>query len=243
MSTFLLGGRIGDLIHALWVAKNTPGKHDLFITDRRELHSDGFALPLQQTYDELLPILQKQDWFNSLTIFEDKHGYEEGKNLSMWRRYAYSASWTQLLANTFNLTPNGDAWVKVDKHPVWAGNIIIHSSTNELRKGHHWDAVLSMYHGRCIFIGNEDEYKLFNRQIPFYKPVDLMEFFTIINSCKFFIGNQSAPLAIAHSLGAPRLAMLNEIDKIHYVGEEKWHNNFYWIAKETYYFPGLNLEF
>lgn len=52
---FILGGRMGDLIHAMWVVKNTPGIHDLYITDRRDLHSDGFVHSIEKTMEELGP--------------------------------------------------------------------------------------------------------------------------------------------------------------------------------------------
>lgn len=238
MSNFLLGGRLGDLIHALYVAKNTPGKHDMFITDRRDLHSDGFLLPLEETYEELYPIITTQPFCKSFKIYKD----EDIENLSMWRRYAYSASWTQLLANTFNVPVNGESWMSWGKSRTFEEKIIIHSSPHPARAGHHWDIVLDMYKGRCVFLGTDEEYSSFGKDIPHQLPRNLMDYFTIINSCKFFIGNQSAPLAIAHSLAVPRLAMLNEVDKIHYVGEEKFCKDFYWVAKDSHYFPALNLE-
>src|SRR6267154_2699775 len=125
MSQFLLGGRLGDLIHVLWVAKNTPGKHDLFITDRRDLHSDGFQHSLQQTIDELLPILSLQSWFNSISVYDNNPLFGESmvgtcQNLSMWRRYVYSNTWTPLLATTFGLSISGGPWIDLPKLPEWS---------------------------------------------------------------------------------------------------------------------------
>lgn len=241
MANFLLGGRLGDLIHSLWVVKNTPGSHDLFITDRRDMHSDGFLYPLERTYGELFPILTKQEWCNSFHIYHEETA-PECINLSMWRRYAYSASWTQLLSNTFNVPVNGEPWITVPKVHGWDDKIVIHSSANKDRAGTGWPIVISMYEYRCVFVGHFKEYDVFPFKIPRYQPSSLAEHFSIINSCKFFIGNQSAPLAIAHSLGVARLAMVNEVDKIHYVGEEKFHKDFFWMAKDDSYFPALNFE-
>lgn len=236
MSNFLLGGRTGDLIHALYVVKNTPGKHDLFITDRRDLHSDGFHYPLEKTFEELTPIIKTQDYCNSFQIYKD----EECINLSMWRRYAYTASWTQLLSNTFNIPANGEPWIKIDKQFGWDERIVIHASMVEARRGFHWQLIMDKYEGQCVFIGNKNEYEAFPFKVPRLEPDNLESYFKIINGCKFFIGNQSAPLAIAHSLGTPRLAVLNEVDKIHYVGEEKFHNGFYWIAQHEHHWEGIN---
>lgn len=236
---FLLGGRLGDLFHAMYAAKNTPGKHMLYITDRRDLHSDGFLNPLKETYHEVMPIVLHQDYCDGFQMYNDE---PIAQNLSMWRRYAYSASWTQLLSNTFNVPVNGEPWIKFFKQNGWSDIIVVHCSNNVARRGHNWDTVLNMYEGRCVFVGNESEYSAFGYNIPFHKPASLSEHMMIINSCKFFIGNQSCPLAMAHALGVPRLAMLNEIDKLHYTGEERFHKEYYWIAKDTHYFPALNLE-
>lgn len=240
MSNFLLGGRTGDLIHALWVVKNTPGKHELFITDIRELHSDGFALGLEQTYKELYPILMQQEWCKSFSIYNhDMVDTVSFINLSLWRSYAYSAPWTQLLANTFNLQPNGEPWITLPKITGWEDKIVIHCSVHEARRGGNWHIIKEGYAGKMVFVGNKQEYDLLGFDVPFYQPVNLIEHFNIINSCQFFIGNQSAPLAIAHALGKPRLAMLNEIDKLHYVGEEQWHKDYYWMCGVDNHFEGL----
>ncbi len=240
---FLLGGRLGDLIHVLWVAKNTPGKHDFYITDRRDLHSDGFQLSLPETVDELLPILSLQTWFNSLSIYDNQVEFGENQtgdnvNLSMWRRYVYSAPWTRLLSNTFGPAPNGEPWINVPRIPGWQDDIVVHCSAHTFRRGDHWNIIMENYSGH-VFVGNEAEYDLFGFKIPFHKPATLFEHFKIINSCKFFVGNQSAPLAMAHALGKGRLGMLNEGDKAAYIGEEEWHKNFYWMAKENHNYEGL----
>jgi len=253
MSKFLLGGRLGDVFHMLWVVAQHEGKHDLFITDRRDLHSDGFVKSLPETIDELLPILEQQTWFNSLSILPTVYSksddefrlfitdpiniYDPVLNLNLWRRFAYSASWTQLLASTFNLQPKGGAWVVLPKIAGWQDEIVIHCSVHAARRGDHWNIINDNYSG--TFVGNEEEYKAFGYPIPFHEPKSLLEHLLIINSCKFFIGNQSMPLAAAHAMGTPRLAMLNEVDKLHYIGEEKWHDNYYWMAKYDHNYEGL----
>lgn len=233
---YILGGRMGDLIHALWVVKNTPGIHDLYITDRRDLHSDGFLHPIEKTIEELAPIINVQNYVSSFQVYND----EQATNLNLWRRHAYSASWTQLLSNTFGVPTVGGKWIEHSRTATgFFDKIVVHCSVHEARRGHHWEIVMDKYGEQCVFVGSPEEYSAFGYPMPHHQPGDLSEYFNIINSCKFFIGNQSAPLAIAHALDVPRLAMLNEVDKIHYVGEEKFFNNFYWIAKDTNHFEGL----
>jgi hypothetical protein len=241
MSQFLLGGRLGDLIHVLWVAKNTPGKHDFFITDRRDLHSDGFQYPLQQTVDELLPVLAQQSWFNSLTVYDNQVEFGEWlSNLSMWRRYVYSNSWTPLLATTFGVPLIPGPWIQLPKISGWEDRIVFHCSVHQARRG-HWNIPIEKYNDtRAIFVGTTEEYRLFGYQMEFYQPKNLREHFDIINSCKYFIGNQSAPLAMAHALDVPRLAILNKTDEIAYRGEEKYSKNFNWISDSDFFFEGIN---
>lgn len=215
---FLLGGRMGDLIHMLYVVANTPGKHDLFITDRRDLHSDGFIYDLEKTIEELTPVLMKQDYVNSIQAYKD----EEVINLNMWRRYAYSASWTNLLSKTFNVPINSEPWIKLPKKPHWANKVeIMHKSV--ARSG-RW-----CYSARSYFIGTTEEYISSGFYCPHHEPQSLLEMFNIINNCQSFIGNQSLPLAIAHSLGVNRIGILNEVDKAAYIGEEKIYSNFSYV--------------
>lgn len=245
MGSFLLGGRLGDLIHELWVVKNTPGKHNLFITDRRDLHSDGFQRSLKETIDELMPILSQQAWFESLNIYSGEEPFYENQfgeyiNLNMWRRYVYSDSWAPLLAKTFGVQPTGGAWITLPKISGWEDKIVFHCSVYPARRG-HWNIPIDKYYGaNSVFVGTAEEYKLFGYEMEFYQSGSLKEHFDIINSCKYFIGNQSAPLAMAHALDVPRLAILNKADEIAYRGEEKYFKNFSWISDSDFFFEGIN---
>ena len=240
---FLLGGRMGDLIHMLWVCKNAPhGPHDLYITDRRDLHSDGFMLSVDETINELWPILKQQDYIGEIRNFanttrvltvcnEDKYDLINNRpadneivNLNMWRRFAYSTHWVQLLSNTFGLPVNGEAWINVPKEDV-PKMTIIHCSDKEARRG-NWSTV---EFGIAIFIGTNSEYEFFGKDMNYCQPKDLYSMFQFINNAYLFIGNQSLPLAIAHALGVNRIAVLNPIDAAAYVGEETVYSNFKYV--------------
>lgn len=217
---FILGGRLGDLVHMLYVVANTPGKHEIFITDRRDMHSDGFIYDLNKTIEELKPVLMKQDYINSVQAYNG----EEAINLNVWRKYAYSASWTNLLSKTFDVPVNDKPWIKMPV-PYMDNGKLIHCSVHEARKG-NWSKV-DISNG--FFIGNDEEYKIFGKPIERIKTDTLLGLFFVINAADKFIGNQSLPLAIAHSLGVPRLAVLNEVDKAAYIGEEEIYSNFSYV--------------
>lgn len=227
MSKFILGGRLGDLIHQLYVVANTPGKHDLYITDRRDLHSDGFLHPLQQTIEELRPVLMWQDYVRSVQAYEGEATEAiqgEWINLNMWRRKAYSDNWTVLLSKMFGVEVNGRAWMKAPNGFKYSK--IVHCSLPEPRHG-NWDGI--NLHGG-IFMGTLEEYNKFNRpELPHIVPHTLKDMFSIINSCHHFIGNQSLPLAIAHALDVPRIGVLNETDCKAYIGEELIYKRFSYV--------------
>lgn len=225
---FILGGRMGDLVHQLYVVKNTTGRHDLFITDRRDLHSDGFIYDLNKTIEELKPILLQQDYVNSVQPYDGpvtESTLGGWVNLNMWRRWVYSDSWTNLLAKVFGVPINGEPWIVLPKFPHWANNrTIFHNSVHEARQGRHCCSPPN-----SVFIGTTDEYRVSKRYMPHHLPKSLSEIFDIINNCGEFVGNQSMPLAIALSLGKKCTGILNQTDKVAYLGEEKIFKNFSYV--------------
>lgn len=227
MPRFILGGRLGDLIHSLYVVKNTPGVHDLYITDDRRLHSDGFIHPLGVTIAQLIPVIGEQDYVASIQPYEGpvtEAVSGEWINLNMWRRFVYSASWTNLLSKMYGVPVVPGPWITT--HADVSYHKIIHCSLPAPRRG-NWDGV--NLHGG-VFMGTLEEYQSFNRpEIPLITPHSLKQMFTLIASCGEFIGNQSLPLAIAHALDVPRTGVLNEVDKAAYVGEEKIYSNFKYV--------------
>lgn len=203
MAKFILGGRMGDLIHMMYVVKNTPGKHDLYITDRRDLHSDGFIYNLPRTVEELRPVLMYQDYVKSVQAYDNE---PDCINLNLWRQKAYSANWTVLLSEMFNVPIVGEAWMK---WPKVSSQNTIHKSIHPARHG-NWP---SDAYGDDI--GNHFE--------------SLSELFTIIARSIHFYGEQSLPLAIAHALDVPRIGVLNHVDAKAYIGEELIFKKFSYV--------------
>lgn len=208
MAKFILGGRMGDLIHMMYVVANTPGKHDLYITDRRDLHSDGFVYDLARTVEELKPILLYQDYVNSVQAYNDE---PDCINLNMWRRKAYSASWTNLLSEMFNVPVNGEAWMMWPTFYKTFNKKLLHKSIYPARNG-DWSKV------------NTEEFVDIGNSFP-----TLESLFVNIKMADFFIGEQSLPFAVACALDIPRIAVLNHVDKAAYIGEELIFKNFSYV--------------
>jgi len=63
--------------------------------------------------------------------------------------------------------------------------------------------VWSKYKDQAVFVGTPEEHKVFCATcgvIPFYPTLNLAEAARVISGCDLFIGNQSAPHAIAEGL-------------------------------------------
>jgi ADP-heptose:LPS heptosyltransferase len=65
-----------------------------------------------------------------------------------------------------------------------------------------------------------------------YEPTNILELATYINSCKYFVGNQSSPFAIANALDVPRLGIL-DLD----------HNNYIFYNEEAKYSKNIQVYF
>jgi hypothetical protein len=82
-------------------------------------------------------------------------------------------------------------------------------------------------HQEVIFLGSELEYDFFplKHLCRLVVPQDIQNWFFYIAKAKVFMGNQSAPLAIASALNTPRIAELlprKYADWVHYWGEDKY---------------------
>ena len=230
---FIGGGKLGDFLHSLWVIRNTPGKHTLYITDKKEYGGDFFSKGLTKTYEDLEPILSNQNFIEKFSILEKP--IDEYINLNNWRnsKLLFNDCWTNILKDSYSVFDyEKGSWLNFDNIDLNFNNkVVIHCSLIKERNNPSfpWSDIIKS--NDCIFVSSdENEYKNFNMNLPFYHVKSLSEHFEIINSCKIFVGNQSSPFVIAHSLDKRRLLNVSPtIDGKHYIGEENYHNNFSWM--------------
>ena len=72
---------------------------------------------------------------------------------------------------------------------------------------------LEQYKSKILFIGHDDEWKSFCKtqfEVRHYKVKDFLDLAILINSCRFFIGNQSFCFSLAEGLKKPRILELFE---------------------------------
>lgn len=102
-----------------------------------------------------------------------------------------------------------EKWLRVD-HPVRVGDydVILHRSTRYQNPAFPWKAVLKKYGKRALMVGLEQEHSIFTQQfgkVEFHRTGDFLELARVIAGAKLFIGNQSAPYAIAEGLKMPAI--------------------------------------
>jgi hypothetical protein len=236
---FLCGGKTGDVIHNLFAIKSicdkSNTKANLYITNMKTYGGDFFHFDIDKTYHDLLPLINHQPYIDFFDILERVEVPEQLLNLNSWRQsnLIFKSCWTDLLCEHHNIQSPQTPWINYKKNDKFVSKVLVHRSTHRHTQNFPWSTILEK--NECLFVTNKDsqhEYENFgyrNLVQPLFCETfsDMVE---AINSCKFFVGNMSTPLAIAHSLGVPHLGELYHPDSIHYVGDEKYLKNYYYIS-------------
>jgi len=234
---YIIGGKLGDFFHSLYVAKcffdKNKEKADIFITDNPIYGGDVFTSKIQDIFEELKGLISKQEYVNKFEILSENISADY-INLNAWRSSPnlYRTNWSNLLNMYYGCGISKGAWIKSEnENDLLKNKVIIHHSTVRQVENFPWEDIIMK--NECIFVGfNPNEYEVFKYKhlLYFHKINTIEEYVELMLGCKFFVGNQSAPLAIAHSLGIPRLGALCRDDAYHYIGEENIHDNLYWIS-------------
>lgn len=240
--SYLQGGKLGDLIHSLIVCKFNYDifkyKADLYISNV----GDGFEKGLEFTYNDLKPILEKQEWLNSFNI----HNNEEiDINLSHFRqsRFLYTTNWIEIYFSEFiqGMTPPPEyKWIELPKDENFKNTLLINRSLKPMTEKVKTEFKQILDDNKDLdkaficFDENQYENFPFKKECRLIKVKSLYEFFEKINSCKLFLGNQSGPTAWATSMNVPRIIeLLSRIDNIHYINDIKYYKNFKWFQGDT----------
>lgn len=236
---FICGGKTGDLLHNLMVIKTICESNNfkgvLYITNNRGYGGDDFHFDIKKTYDDLEPMIMSQDYIESFHILIDGENIGNFINLNQWRwsKLFFKSNWIDLLCDNYQIDPPIEPWIKSNKIEGLEETILIHRSLHRHTPNFPWEKIVN--DNRCKFITNINSIEEYD-SFPFKDKVELLtcntfnDFVQSINSCKFFIGNMSTPLAISHGLGKPHLCELYSVDEIHYIGDEKYVKDYFYIS-------------
>jgi hypothetical protein len=221
---FASGGMLGDFIHQLFVVKNlcelNNEKADLFISENI---GDSFTFNIEKTYQDLFDLVKMQPYINDFKI-----GFEEDCiNLSKWRTHCggFKQSWSELLSLEYDFKiPDSEKykWIFFDeKNKELEDTILVHSSNKRINPYFKYDDLLNQ-NISFLVSSNSDFY------IDGYKKYEVNNIYdmaVLINSCKYFIGNQSAPFSLANALDVKRLGVLDLENYIFYQNEINYSKN------------------
>jgi hypothetical protein len=231
--SYLQGGKLGDFIHSLVVCKFNWDffgyKADLYISNVGEQFEKG----MEFTYNELKPILEKQEWLNSFSIHS---GEPIDVNLSRFRqsRFLYTTNWLEIYFKEFldDITPPKEfTWIEMNKDASLSDTLLINRSMKPMSKqvSDIYQSVLNQFEKKAFICFDEEQYNNFTLkdQCELIKVNSLEEFFTKINGSKLFIGNQSGPMAWATSMNISRgIELLATIDNAHYIKDKEYYSQF-----------------
>ena len=231
--SYLQGGKLGDFIHSLVVCKFNWDffgyKADLYIANV----GGQFEKGMEFTYNDLKPILEKQEWLNSFSIH---NGEPIDVNLSRFRqsRFLYTTNWLEIYFKEFldDITPPKEfTWIEMDKDDSLSDTLLINRSMKPMSEQVTgiYQSVLNQFEKKAFICFDEEQYNNFTLkdQCELIKVNSLEEFFIKINGSKLFIGNQSGPMAWATSMNASRgIELLATIDNVHYIKDKEYYSQF-----------------
>jgi len=254
---FLACGQVGDLIHTLYVVKSMclrdNAKANIFISDiSSQLPCCGnFTYDTSKTYEDLKDFILLQPYVNEFNILPPNYT-EPHINLNTWRDYievilassgGYTKCWSELMIEKFNIDKIDGPWIESNIDPNTVNKILIHQSDKRHNPNFNWDSVIIPEEEYLFITTNINEWNNFQNKrdnIKLYLKDTVSEIISAINSCKFFIGNQSSPFAIASALDKPRLGVLDNTSKGFYMDEKKYYNNISWYYDSINKHMGVN---
>lgn len=212
-------GDFGDIIYALPTIRSMGGG-DLVIGPEMKL---GFGVQTrqrfnQETFEVIAPLLRVQPYLSNVQFSPAMP--EMDVDLNQFRRYfleepemrrrgdrRLNLAETHLWTFQQPLEACTVPWLAVDRaEKVAERPVLIHRSSRWRNSAFPWDQVLEMHGHHAAFVGVPEEYEDFMRawghicRIPYFPTKNFLELARLIAGSELYIGNQSAPYAIAEGL-------------------------------------------
>ena len=257
---FVTCGQVGDLIHSLYVIKSTclrdNCKANLFIADNSYINSvsacGNFTFDLHKTFNDIYDLISQQEYINNFDILPRDFNIDL-VNLNSWRNYievirnstdSYSKCWSELMMETFSIDKIDGAWIDSPEDDYTKNKVLIHSSSHRHNSEFNLNSLINNIDDEILFITtNEEEWNTFRFRHEKIKPYfrkNITEMTSSIKSCKYFIGNQSSPFAIACALNKDRFVELHDKSQGFYMDEIKYYNNMSWFFNTNHYYIANN---
>jgi hypothetical protein len=257
-NNFLMGGKLGDFLHAMFAVKHTCQSKD--IKADVYMYDVGWEFGIRNSWAELKPILESQSYIDNLyvldkceykdkvlTVYDEKLLEEGYTDLGQYINSPdlYKACWSEIYSRMFDFSIHDEyKWLTYDKiNPDLEGKVLIQRKDNVMINPlFPYEFILDEYgNENVLFISsNENDYDKFpyKDRIDFYKVTTLDEWLTAINSASLVVANLSAPAVMAHAMDKPRIIELSLTpDARHCIGEEQYSKNVHWFQNENLFYP------
>jgi hypothetical protein len=204
---FAHSGDLGDIIYSLVAIREAGGGTlHLFDIPGRTWHGMN-----KHRANLITPLLEIQPYINRVLFWPDGH---QDSTLNGFRdhwRPGRNLADMHLATLGFGPEARFQRWLNVDA--VVEDYPIVFARSERCRNdAFPWSDVYANYRDRAIFVGLKEEYTRFCQEVgdlPFVATRDLLELARIIAGTRLFVGNQSAPAAIAEGL---KKTMILEVD-------------------------------
>lgn len=233
---YLAGGKLGDFVHQLSVVYEkflqTGKKGRVFMS---EDVGDQFQRGVNETYIDILPVINKLPYIDSLHIH---NGEKFDFNLSSWRLQPniYSYSWQEIYYFSYDVPWGRNSWISAAVNKELKDVTLI--STSSVRwNSIDWASLFEKINGPVMFLQiNTIDFDHFctetNRDMPSVKCKTFSEIIVAIQSCKMLIATLSLPLAIADGMKKERIAIMGPSDCLDNLISKK--TNSAWIDENTF---------
>lgn len=208
-------GLLGDIIYAIPAMKALTDDRKIhlhLLINQKSLytktmkHSNKDKILTEKNVEMLTPLLLSQPGFASCDVLTDQ---PIDYDLDEFRKYPFDFNTNHICRWYFHMygisADLGKPWLTVKPNESFRDEIIIARSFRYRAPGISYNFLQKYPY--ITFVGTKEEYDDLKKAIPNlkYKQVsDFLELAQVIAGCKFFIGNQSFPFALAEALKVKR---------------------------------------
>ena len=232
--TYKTTGLLGDFVYQLSVVSENFHK-----TGRRGklyLSNDiAFRFGLETAFNDTSQFVKEQPYIKDYSIWQNQ-SYEI--DLSSWRKspLLYKTNWREIFQSVYTIPWGSHPWIKIPRLDKWKDTVIINAPPyRNISPNINYREISTQFGTNIIFMSfNQTDYFTFLERtclsIDYYCPSSLYEFILAIASCKLFVGELSAPLAISFACHTPTIVpyVEGDGDSIH-----NYKFNLFW--KHVYY--------
>lgn len=208
-------GLIGDIIYAIPAMQALAQGRKIHLhlqINQRSMYKKGMKhqnkdkILTERSVELLAPLILAQPGFAACDILTDQR---IDFDLDYFRKYPFDYNKGHICRWYFQIygitTDLGKPWLHVIPNASYKSEIVLARSFRYRAPGISY-SFLRKYPNLC-FVGLKEEYEDMKQELPLLKHIpvnNFLELAQVIAGCKFFIGNQSFPFAVAEALKVPR---------------------------------------